>query len=271
MSRIIPLLVGLGLLLASEFLHGRWTNRWTTSGALEAACARLPKRDESLILGDWKGMPGSSIRDQDLVIGEIAGYYYQVFTNSKGYAIHVLIVCGRPGPIAVHSPEICLGGEGFDMEGAKKRQSVAVPSLNQPAEFWVSQFYRYEGGIRRDRRQFWTFSPNGSWTADDNPRLNFAGFPALYKIYVMRELSRKDEKLEEDPILDFIKFFMPEIQKRLFSSPSAWRRLVELRGFPTCRTMECSSASLAQLENSTPEAKVGSCHVRGAGHSADGT
>jgi hypothetical protein len=220
MSKSVPFLVGLGILLASELLHGRWTNRWRTSGALEAACAKLPKQEEPLILGDWRGQPGAALAEQDRVIGEIAGYFYQVFTNPKGYAIHVLIVCGRPGPIAVHSPEVCLGGEGFDVEGPKRRQSISVPPSDQPFEFWVSQFYRTEGGLRKDRRQFWTFSANGSWTADDNPRLHFARYPVLYKIYLMREMSRKDEKLEEDPTLEFIKVFMPEIQKRLFGSTS---------------------------------------------------
>jgi hypothetical protein len=216
MSRILPFLVGLGILLASEFLHGQWTNRWGTSGALEAACARLPKQDEPLVLGDWKGQPGAALLDQDRALGEIAGYFYQIFTSSRGYPIHLLIVCGRPGPIAAHSPEVCLGGEGFSVEGEKKPLPITVPSLDRPVEFWVSQFYRSEGGIRADRRQFWSFSPNGTWTADPNPRLNFARFPVLYKIYVMRELSRKDEKLDEEPMVEFIKLFMPEIQKRLF-------------------------------------------------------
>ena len=44
MSRIIPFLVGLGILLASEILHGQWTNRWSISGALEAACTSFPSK-----------------------------------------------------------------------------------------------------------------------------------------------------------------------------------------------------------------------------------
>ena len=171
-----------------------------------------------MTLGDWKGQPGAALLDQDRALGEIAGYFYQIFTNSQGYPIHVLIVCGRPGPIAAHSPEVCLGGEGFYVEGEKKQLPIAVPSLDKPPVFWVSQFYRYEGGLRADRRQFWTFSPDGTWTADDNPRLNFARFPVLYKIYVMRTMARKDEKLDDEPIVEFIKVFMPEIQKRLFGS-----------------------------------------------------
>ena len=104
------------------------------------------------------------------------------------------------------------------MEGVKQQLEVPLPFPDKPVGFWVGQFYRSDGGLRRDRRQFWSYGVNGTWTADDNSRFNFARYPALYKIYIMRPLGRKDEKLEADPTLDFIKVFMPELQKRLFGS-----------------------------------------------------
>jgi hypothetical protein len=218
MSRFMPFLAGLGILLASEVLHGRWTDRWQTSLEPEASCAKLPKQDEPLIVGSWTGHPGAPLDAQDMVIGEIAGYFNQGFTHPRGYAVNVLIVCGRPGPIAVHTPEVCLGGEGFTQARPRVRQVIPLPPPGKPADFWVGQFYRNEGGLRKDRRQFWTYGANGSWTADDNPRLAYARYPALYKVYIMREMSPGDEKLDDDPTLDFIKVFMPEMQKRLFGS-----------------------------------------------------
>ena len=219
MSRIIPLLVGLGILMGSELLHGRWTDRWSFSGELEAACAKFPKPDEPMIVGDWKGEPGEPLKADDIALGEIAGYINQVFTHPSGAAVHVLVVCGRPGPIAVHTPEVCLGGEGCTQDGTKQRYPVDL-SGSDKVEFWVGQFYWLDGGLRKDRRTFWTYSSNGKWTAEDNPRLSFARFPFLYKIYIVRQMSRRDEKLQEDPTLDFIKVFMPELQKRLFGRDS---------------------------------------------------
>jgi hypothetical protein len=220
MSRSIPFIVGLGILLGSELVHGHLTNRWRSSNELAASCAKLPHQDEPLIVGEWRGRPGAPLPEQELLIGQIAGYFSQVFTHPKGYAVNVLIVCGRPGPIAVHSPEVCLGGEGYTALGPKKRQSLSLPGMEKPVEFWVNQFYRNEGGLRKDRRQFWTYGAKSSWTADDNPRFTYAGAPALYKIYIMREMQRKEDKLEEDPTLEFIKVFMPELQRRLFPSAS---------------------------------------------------
>src|SRR5437867_1651463 len=218
MTRIVPFIVGLGILVTSEVFHGTWTDRWRISNEPEASCAKLPKQNEPMIVGDWKGEPTGPIPDQELVIGEIAGYFSQNFRHN-GHEIHVLIVCGRPGPISVHSPEVCLGGEGFALDGPKQRLVVELAPPDKPVQLWVGQFYNYDGGIRKDRRQFWTYSPNGAWTAEEKPRLNFARFPALYKIYIMRQ-SRPGEKLEDDPTLDFIKVFMPELQRRLFGSAS---------------------------------------------------
>lgn len=220
MARFVPFIVGLGLLLGSELLHGNWTNRWQWSGEPEASCAKLPPQGESMVVGEWKGTPSPALEQQDIIIGEIAGYFHQEFRHPRGHVVRVLVVCGRPGPIAVHTPEVCLGGEGYVLQDSKQRQTVRLAPPYQPVEFWVAQFYRHDGGLRRDQRQFWTYSADGSWTAAENPRFHFARAPALYKIYIVRQLARKDEKLEEDPTLDFIKVFMPEMQKRLFGGVS---------------------------------------------------
>lgn len=215
MARILPLVIGLGILMGSELFHGRWTDRWSFSGELERACAKFPPLDEPMIVGDWRGQPADPIPADDIALGEIAGYINQVFTHPSGAIVHVLVVCGRPGPIAVHTPEVCLGGEGCVLDGEKRRYTVDLPGSEQAA-FWVGQFYWFDGGLRKDRRTFWTYSPDGkTWTAEDNPRLHFARYPLLYKIYLMRQLSRRDVKLEEDPTNDFIKVFLPELQKRL--------------------------------------------------------
>jgi hypothetical protein len=224
MSRFVLFLLGLGILLGSEFFHGQWTNRWKLSGEPEASCARLPKQEEPMIVGDWRGRPGAPLQDEDLVLGEIAGYFFQEFTNPRGQRVYVLVVCGRPGPIAVHTPEVCLNGEGYAVQGEKQRLEIPLAAPYKPVGFWVGQFYRTDGGLRRDRRQFWSYGANGTWTADDNPRFNFARYPALYKIYIMRPLPRKDDKLEDDPTLEFIKVFMPELQKRLFGTASEGRK-----------------------------------------------
>ena len=47
------------------------------------------------------------------------------------------------------------------------------------------------------------------------PRVQFGGASALYKLYVIRPLSRPDEPPAEDPSDDFMRAFLPEVRKCL--------------------------------------------------------
>ena len=49
----------------------------------------------------------------------------------------------------------------------------------------------------------------------------FAGARALFKLYVTRNIARDDEPIETDPSLDFLKAFIPELNKTLFDKPSS--------------------------------------------------
>ena len=48
----------------------------------------------------------------------------------------------------------------------------------------------------------------------DNPRASFADRKALFKFYVVREVT-SEIPLEQDPCLDFLRQFLPEGQKAL--------------------------------------------------------
>ena len=65
---------------------------------------------------------------------EAVGYLDRSYRNEKtGEAVRVLMLCGDPGPIGAHSPEVCYGGH--DMTSAGKRTfTVTVPvSVTPPA------------------------------------------------------------------------------------------------------------------------------------------
>ena len=43
--------------------------------------------------------------------------------------------------------------------------------------------------------------------------LEFAGLPALYKLYVIQDLTRPDEPLEEEACKEFLRELLPELEK----------------------------------------------------------
>ena len=53
-----------------------------------------------------------------------------------------------------------------------------------------------------------------TWAAE------FARSPALYKLYVIREMPRENEPLEEDPSVEFLRALTPALQKSLFPAPA---------------------------------------------------
>jgi len=63
----------------------------------------------------------------------------------------------------------------------------------------------------------WHWNAVGRWQAPSNPRWTFARAPALYKLSAVRARGAKESsRPEEDPALDFMKLFLPELNKALF-------------------------------------------------------
>ena len=75
-----------------------------------------------------------------------------------------------------------------------------------------------EGGaaVPARLRIYWGWSATGSWTAPDNPRLAFARFPVLYKLYVLREATASGGRPEADPCVEFLPRVLAELDKCLF-------------------------------------------------------
>ena len=45
---------------------------------------------------------------------------------------------------------------------------------------------------------------------------DFAGKPCLYKLYVVREMAKPNEPINQDPATELIKELMPQLQEKLF-------------------------------------------------------
>ena len=80
-------------------------------------------------VGDWEGRPLEVEPRELAAAGVIGGVLRRYVNRQDGRAVTVLLVCGPPGPIAVHTPDICFAGIGYDVVGAQARAAVpAVPA-----------------------------------------------------------------------------------------------------------------------------------------------
>ena len=210
--RILPLLAALLLLALSGIVHGLWSGRWGPSPDLQAAAARC--NDVPMIVGDWQGHP-TELDSRMLEMAEVLGYASRQYVNRRTKeSLSILLICGRPGPISVHTPDICYAGAGYSMVRGQEHYRTESDGGAAPATFWTARFTK-EGAAPDPLRIFWGWSDRGPWSAPANPRLAFARSGALYKLYVIRRLVKKDEPLDRDPCIDFLHDFLPELKKCL--------------------------------------------------------
>jgi hypothetical protein len=218
MTRTLPPLVALVLVLLAGLLHGRWARRWEASPAVAEAAARLGR--VPMTLGDWEART-VEVDDAQLAAAEIAGHLSRAYRNRRdGSVVTAFLVCGPPGPIAVHTPDVCYAGAGYEVAGAQSRRSLPAGPAGRLAEFMHAELARPAAtpvGAASRLDILWAWSADGDWQAPDNPRLAYASQPTLYKLYLIREV---DSRAGGDPSRDLLDVLLPELEQALFRGPN---------------------------------------------------
>lgn len=209
MKRFLPLLAGAALVLASGVLHGVRTERWGPAAATAAAVGRLPELP--LHLGDWRGEAIETDPARFRAAG-CAGYLARRYVRERdGRGVALLLLCGHPGSIAVHTPELCYPMQGYDLLAAPRSATVA-DGPGRSGVFRVADFAPPDAATRPGLRIFWSWSDGGGWQTPANPRLAFALTPVLYKLYVIRPLTSTSDAADPTAV-DFLNALLPEVDK----------------------------------------------------------
>jgi hypothetical protein len=207
-----PILVGLALVGTLGVVHGVWTDRWGPSGQLQQAVGALPRVPAAF--GDWVGKDESLDADA-MTVGGIKGAVYRRYKNPRtGESVAVLVVCGRGGPISVHTPDVCYAGAGYRQLAPEKRREVK-PDDGPAGEFAVAKF-RKLGVVPAELEIYWAWSRDGAtWQAPVNTRAALARYPALYKMYVVREYVPGSQAEGLDSCQNFLRRALPDIRQAL--------------------------------------------------------
>lgn len=204
MFRTVIIVSASAILIASGFVHGVWTDRWSD----QADLAEVAKRMESLpmSIGAWQGSVVEM--EQDPKTG-LAGMLARRYVNAKnGKSVTLFLGCGRSGPVCTHTPEVCYGSSGFEVEKPKRFQAPGTP-----AEFWTARFVRERATGKTNLRIFWSWHGSSDWKIADNPRVSFAGEKTLYKMYLIREMLQPDEPMESDACVEFMNDVLPAFRQ----------------------------------------------------------
>ena len=155
------------LILATGFWHGFLADRWGNSTELIEATERATRVMPRL--GEWTSEP-LPIDAKALRLAEVTGYLSRMYTNeTTGEQVSILLICGRPGPIGVHTPDICYEGAGYQM--GVRSEATIEGILPEPAGFWSGFFYK--GRDPAPLHILWAWKDGPSWRAPASPRLSF--------------------------------------------------------------------------------------------------
>ena len=215
MQKTMVLAAALVGLLATGVLHGRITNRWAYSDTLQAAVDKLPQLP--LLADSWEGTLLQQNTDRTATRG-MGSFVSARFVNRvQGDVVFVTLVCGRPGPLSLHPPTICLPAHGHDQKRPETRLRIPLEAGLGTSEFATAEFLK-KGLVPEHVHFYWSYSFNGQWSVPQNPRISLARQPAVYKVYIFHQSPQADDPLEENPCLPFLRSYMPELQKVLFPS-----------------------------------------------------
>jgi hypothetical protein len=208
-------LAGFAVILTAGLVHGLWTDRWTSPRAIEEACARL--RSFTPALAGW-ALEDQEMADSTIAKAEVSGYRrWRCVRQSDGQVLTVLLLCGRFGPLSVHTPDVCYGGVGYQVTGKIARTTFPVPGLEAPAELWTAIFRKENNPIAAPLRIYWSWHDSESWKAPDFPRLSFRRALVLHKLYVVHEIGDENAQGVGEALLQQL---LPELERKLFAVES---------------------------------------------------
>ena len=225
----IPLFSGLLLLIAGGIVHGMWTGRWETTD-LTGVAARV--HDVPKQINDWICIEEGSVSDAELKMAELSSYSMRHYRNQRtGAIVTMLLMCGPTGPVAVHPPTACYAGQGYEQIGESQLHRVAPAKRDNAAEansshdvthrLMTAQFRKPGRANSRKARIFWSWTADGHWSTPASPRLEFAGCPALFKLYVTHEAHDLLPLNGTTPAEEFLRELLPAVRNAVFRSESS--------------------------------------------------
>jgi hypothetical protein len=197
----------LALTLTAAAAHGVVTSRWTGGRDVIPTVPQFPST-----IGDWTGSDDETDADDPGMI-----HFTRKYTHSRlGRSVVVSLTAGHPGLTAVHTPEYCYRGSGYDVAGPIERRTADVKN-GPPATFWTTQFEKKTAAGAERLRIFWAWSAGQGWAAPDHPRLHYLGKPSLYKLYVVAP-GQADVAPGKDVVLDeFLAGLLGTLNQALFA------------------------------------------------------
>jgi hypothetical protein len=204
---------------AAGWLHGRMTNRWGRHPDSNLAAARLrqPLPDR---VGHWRLRREAELEPAVIRLLQCPAFVSRVYEHEQtGDAVSVAVLLGPPGPISVHTPEICYSSQDFTLTSEREARSISDVSGTEHSLWQVS--FKSNGVDGTRLRVLYGWTTGDRWAATERPRFGFGGVKHLYKIQLASNTPAGDSLDEFDPATDFLSQFLVQLDPRLVDSAAS--------------------------------------------------
>ena len=134
----VAVALAVGLTILSGVLHGRMSDRWGPAADTLAAANKLKEIPNEF--GDWRLQSSEELDKTSLDMLQPAAYLVNRYQNRQtGDVVNMTLLLGRPGPISVHTPEVCFGTKNYKSRGERQKVAIRGPAGGDD-EFWALDF-----------------------------------------------------------------------------------------------------------------------------------
>src|SRR6266851_187735 len=197
MLRALPAVIACIAVIACGIVHGFWTDRWQKPVETAEAATRLEQIPTEI--GEWVA---ERIEADPRQIGEVAGSMQRRYKKrgTSGPHVSIALVCGRPGPVSIHTPQACYTANGYDVGTPR-----LIKAPGNKGAFWTADAVKKKATDETRLRLYWGWNAGDNWAAPDDARMQFTGHcQVLHKLYVLRELGNASEPADDDPCVEFM-------------------------------------------------------------------
>jgi hypothetical protein len=174
-------MAGVALVLAAGAAYGHYARRWGAPPDLDAAAQRVVSMPKQI--GNWHLDQEEEMSAGTIQMLECAGYVNRRYVDTTtGESVSIAVIVGPPGPIAVHTPEICYSSRNYKLARERETTRLVAPD-GKAHQFWNTGFSS-RGARAEGLNVLYAWSAGDEWIAAKSPRFEFATSPALYKLQI---------------------------------------------------------------------------------------
>lgn len=198
--------------VAAGWVQGQLTNRWgpRPDAQLAAEQLQIPLPDR---VGNWRLELERQFQPEVVRVLQCPAHISRVYVHDQtGDVATIAVIVGPPGPVAVHTPEICYSSRDYTITGERKATPLADADGREHALWDLS--LKANDLSAASLRVLYGWSTGTSWEAAQHPRFGYGGLPHLYKLQ-LAVTAHPDAASEFDPARDFLTNFVAQLQPRL--------------------------------------------------------